>query len=180
MISGTERVGSLRKVSVVVCATAYFAYYAWTPSDWHFIDTFNLLIHEAGHIIFSPFGEFLYILGGSLFQIVFPVLYIVYFAIKQQYFSASLLVFWVGQNIINVSVYAADARVMQLSLLGGDSSTHDWNALLTMTNLLPYTDQIGFCLYIIGVFVILFASTLSLYSAVQPDLVKTITSAAFE
>jgi hypothetical protein len=34
----------------------------------------NLIFHEAGHVIFSPFGEFIMILGGSLGQILMPLI----------------------------------------------------------------------------------------------------------
>jgi hypothetical protein len=30
----------------------------------------NLPFHEAGHILFSPFGDFLMTLGGSLTQVL--------------------------------------------------------------------------------------------------------------
>ena len=142
-------------------ASSYFLYYLYTYKDWHFIDNINLLIHEAGHVIFMFFGDFLYVLGGSLFPILFPILFVLYFYRKQNYFSASLLLFWVGLNIINVSVYASDAQNMDLSLLGGDSSGHDWNNLLQMTNTLQYTDTIGtsiFCLVVLTIFCAIYFS----------------------
>jgi len=51
-------------------AAVYFGWCAFDPYQWHFIDGVNLLIHEAGHIIFMPFGEFISIAGGSLFQLI--------------------------------------------------------------------------------------------------------------
>ena len=155
------------KFVVALLATAYFLYYASSAHEWHFIDNVNLLIHEAGHWIFLPFGTFMHILGGSLFQTIFPLLYAGYFYIRRQYYSAALLLFWVGQNLVNVSVYAADAQVMQLPLLGGDASTHDWHALLSMTNLLPYTDAIGATIYFLGIAVIGVAAYLSILQSQQ-------------
>src|SRR5689334_17337137 len=32
------------------------------------ISAFNLGIHELGHMLFAPFGEFMHIAGGSIFQ----------------------------------------------------------------------------------------------------------------
>ena len=54
-------------------------------------------------------------------------------------------------NFINVSTYAGDAIVMQLPLLGGDSSLHDWNYILTSLNILSWTPQVSSFLYGIGV-----------------------------
>jgi len=150
------------KLTIAVIASVYFIYYCFTFSDWHFIDNVNLIIHEAGHVIFSFFGEFIQLLGGSFLQILFPFIFVLYFLKKQEYFSASLLLFWVGQNMINVSVYISDAIVMQLPLLGGDNSMHDWNNILQMSKLLKYTDKIGSGLFILGVIVIIFAILCSL------------------
>src|SRR3954462_1087916 len=38
-----------------------------------FVHLINLVFHESGHIIFSPFGEFMTVLGGSLMQILIPL-----------------------------------------------------------------------------------------------------------
>lgn len=103
------------------------------------------------------FGEFMHILGGSLFQVLFPAVFVGYFYRRQEYFSASLVLFWVGQNLLNVSVYASDAIAMQLPLLGGDNVGHDWNNLLVMTNSLRYTKVIGNTIFILGIIVIVFA-----------------------
>lgn len=151
------------KLIISIIASAYFIYYCFTYSDWHFIDNVNLIIHEAGHVIFSLFGEFIQLTGGSLLQIIFPIVFTYYFYRQQEYFSASLLLFWVGQNIINVSVYVSDAIVMQLPLLGGDSSMHDWNNILQMSGLIRYTDNIGLGIFILGIIVIIYAIFSSLY-----------------
>src|SRR4051812_39360352 len=92
-----------KRLSVAIPVSGYFFYYAATPSDWHFIDYIDLIVHEAGHLLFIPFGEFMHILGGSLFQMVFPLLYVGYFYFRKDYFSSSLLLFWVGVNLVNVS-----------------------------------------------------------------------------
>lgn len=155
--------GDWAKLLIAIVAGVYFIYYASTPTEWHFLDNVNLLIHEAGHWIFVPFGEFMNILGGSLFQIIFPLIYVGYFVWKVQYYSASLLVFWFGQNIINVSVYASDALKRQLPLLGGDGVVHDWNYILGAMHQLIHADQIGFSIYNIGVMVIISAAVAAIY-----------------
>ena len=154
--------GDWIRLSVALLTSMYFLFVALTPGAWHFMDFVNLLIYEAGHMIFIPFGEFMHILGGSLFQVVFPMLYIGYFYLRRDYFSASLLVFWVGENLINVSVYASDAVAMQLPLLGEDASGHDWHNILGMLHLLHATGAIGFSIYIAGAITILAGVVLSI------------------
>lgn len=140
------------KVVLASIATLYFVNYATNSGvgSWHFIDNVNLLIHEAGHVIFRFFGEFLYFLGGSFFQVAFPFVFVLYFYFREDYFSSSILLFWVGQNLINVSVYAGDAVLMQLPLLGGDGGIHDWNWLLSTTGLLKYTSVISSLFFLSG------------------------------
>lgn len=147
---------------VAILASAYFIYYALTYKEWHFLDNINLIIHEAGHVVFLPFGMFLHILGGSLFQVLAPIVFVIYFYRLKDYFSASLLLFWVGQNLLNVSVYASDAIDMNLPLLGGDSVMHDWNTLLQMINALKYTSVIGGAIYFAGIITIVAAVCASL------------------
>ena len=153
------------KLVIALLVSAYFVYYCFTYTGWHFIDSVNLIIHEAGHVVFMFFGTFMHILGGSLFQVLFPCVFVFYFYRQQEYFSASLVLFWVGQNLLNVSVYASDAIVMQLPLLGGDTSGHDWHNLLQMTGLLNYTAIIGSSIFVAGILVIICAIFFSLINS---------------
>jgi hypothetical protein len=136
---------------LLILATLYFGYQLITVSaPWIFLDNLNLLIHEAGHLIFFTFGDFIRMLGGSLFQILFPFAFLIYFLLRKDYFSVSFILFWVADNIINVSVYMRDAQLMQLPLLGGDTAIHDWNWLFTDMNILPQTQLIGTTFFILG------------------------------
>lgn len=156
----------IRLISAIT-VSVYFIYYCFTYTEWHFLDNVDLVIHEAGHTLFMFFGEFLHILGGSFFQIAFPFIFVIYFYKRKEYLSSSLLFFWIGQNIINVSVYISDANVMQLPLIGGE---HDWNNILKMTGLLDHTDTIASSVYSFGVIVIVFAICFSLISSLSRDV----------
>ena len=94
------------------------------------------------------------IAGGSLFQVIMPALFVGYFWYNQKYYSAALVLFWVGQSILNVSVYAGDSLAQQLPLLGGQDSIHDWNYLLSSLNLLPATAKVAGTIRILGTIVI--------------------------
>lgn len=146
------------KLAVAVIASLYFFWCAYDPYQWHLIDGVNLVIHEAGHLIFRPFGEFMMIAGGSLFQVIMPALFVGYFWYNSKYYSAALVLFWVGESILNVSVYAGDSLALQLPLLGGQDSIHDWNYLLSTLNLLPATAKIAGAIRLLGTIVIALAA----------------------
>jgi hypothetical protein len=110
-----------------------------------FLHRANLPFHEFGHVLFRPFGEWLMFLGGSLFQCLLPLLLAGYFVFGQrQPFSASVCLWWAGQNFIDVAPYIADARMMALPLTGEWSDEivnvrefrHDWHNILGPLGLL--------------------------------------------
>ncbi len=145
------------KIILVIIISWYMYYYTNTISEWHFIDNVNLIFHEAGHIVFIMFGDLIRTLGGGLMQIIIPSVFSFYFFKNKNNFSASLLLFWLGQNLLNISVYAGDAINMDLPLLGGDNVYHDWNHLLSSINMLNYTEQIASFLYITGIVIFIIA-----------------------
>jgi len=146
------------KLIVAVVASLYFFWCAYDPYQWHLIDGVNLVIHEAGHLIFRPLGEFMMIAGGSLFQVIMPSLFVGYFWYHHKYYSAALVLFWVGESILNVSVYAGDSLALQLPLLGGQDSVHDWNYMLSALNLLPATAKIAAGIRLLGTIAIALAA----------------------
>ena len=42
-------------------------------ADWIFINYANVIFHEAGHVIFSFFGDFIHVLGGTLGEFLVPL-----------------------------------------------------------------------------------------------------------
>lgn len=95
----------------------------FSPLDW-----VNLAFHEAGHLVFAPFGRTLHLLGGTLLQILVPVILTGYVLLRRHSPVAGLACgFWIGESLLNISVYMADARDLRLPLVGGGE--HDWNEL---------------------------------------------------
>lgn len=129
----------------------YFSSSAIHPSSWHMIDGANLIIHEAGHPLFSIFGQTVGIAGGTILQLLIPCLFALYFYRQQETTSFSVMLLWIGQSLINVSVYLGDAVSMQLPLLGGDGTIHDWNYLLGHMGALQYTSGISHTIFGLGV-----------------------------
>lgn len=160
----------IAKITAALILAAYFLNYAQSgPDAWIFLNNADLIIHEAGHWIFALFGQFMTVLGGSLNQVLIPFIFVVYFYINKQLYSAALTLFWVGENLINVSIYAGDAVKMQLPLLGGDGVIHDWNWLLIYLGQLHNTAQIAGGIKIAGILTILAAATWAIISAIKED-----------
>lgn len=102
-----------------------------------FMHNINLPFHEAGHVIFRPFGRFMTILGGSLFQVLVPLAVCLVFLFRERDpFAASAGLWWTGQNFMDVAPYINDARAGQIPLIGGGPGQdrpgfHDWTNILT-------------------------------------------------
>ncbi|MEJ7848093.1 MAG: hypothetical protein WKF92_08405 [Pyrinomonadaceae bacterium] len=99
---------SYPKLIFAILLIIYFLWIASDPMQGSFLDLVDLPIHETGHLLFRPFGEFMMIAGGSLFQIIFPAVFVGYFVWHEKYYSAAIVLFWVGQRILNVWVYASE------------------------------------------------------------------------
>lgn len=148
-----------------VLVLLYFAIQlVFSPDPWIPFDFANLIIHEAGHFVFSLFGEFISILGGSLFQILVPAGIALYFFYYRQIFASAFALYWMGDNCVNVSRYIRDAQSMQLPLLGG--GIHDWNWLLSQTGLLSHNQEIGVFVQSIGIIFLLAGLTIMVVSCI--------------
>ena len=124
--------------------------YPQGQTPWIFIDYLNLLFHEAGHWLWRPLGQFWTVAGGSLTQILIPLVVAIAFIRQRDLLGVGFGIFWVGNNLVNVSYYIADAQVRALPLLGGDASIHDWNWLLVEVGWLDKAELIGLGVKIAG------------------------------
>lgn len=160
---------SYPKLIFAVLLAIYFLWIAFDPMAGSFLDMVDLPIHETGHLIFRLFGEFMMIAGGSLFQIIVPAVFVGYFWWNEKYYSAAIVLFWVGQSIINVYIYAADAVVMQLMLTSGmtgsEGGFHDWNYMLTSLGLIGSTKVVAGLIRLVGTVTIIAAAVVSIYYA---------------
>jgi hypothetical protein len=96
----------------------------------------NLPFHEAGHVLFLPFGRFLQVLGGTLMQLIIPLVALLTLLLQSRdAFGASVAGWWLGQNFLDIAPYIGDARAGELMLLGGVTGRqapgfHDWENIL--------------------------------------------------
>lgn len=127
-----------------------------------FMHLVNLPFHEAGHIVFRPFGAFIASLGGTLGQLMMPLICLAVFLLKtRDAFGASVSLWWFGQNLFDIAPYVNDARSLSLPLVGGNfgySSPygfHDWEYLLTEAGLLRYDHALAHACIVAGTVIFL-------------------------
>jgi hypothetical protein len=58
---------SLVKLAFLAVAALFVFQYLLNPATFTLLDYANLIFHEAGHVLFTPLGEFMHFLGGSVF-----------------------------------------------------------------------------------------------------------------
>jgi hypothetical protein len=115
-------------------------------ADWQYVGIvggINLGIHELGHVIFRPFGQFIEIAGGSLTQCLAPVAAAAVLWRQRDWFGLAFCWAWLATNLFSVATYVADARSQQLHLVSPGSGSqdeiiHDWNFLLGQLGLLEW------------------------------------------
>lgn len=128
-----------------------------------FMHNINLPFHEAGHILFSPFGRFMQVLGGTLGQILIPCICAAAFLLKNQDpFGASVGLWWVGQNFMDIAPYINDARALDLVLVGGVTGKdvdgyHDWQNILGTLGWLEYDHRLAQMSHGFGTFLMILA-----------------------
>ena len=127
-----------------------------------FLHLVHLPFHEAGHVFLMPFGRFLSVLGGSLFQVAIPLLCGAVFLLKNRDpFAASVTLWWAGQSLMDLAPYVADARALRLPLLGGRTGAevegHDWEYLLGTLGLMNHDVTLGRLSFALGALTMLAA-----------------------
>ncbi len=164
---------SIPKTVIAALATIYFVWCAYEPINATFLHLIYTPLHEAGHMLFMPFGRFMTVAGGSLMQIIVPAVFFGYFVYHKKPFSAAIVLFWLGQSFNDVYVYANDAVVMELPLLSGvtgsEGGFHDWNYLLNETGLLLKTTLVAKLIRFIGNLIIVAAIIGSFLYAVEGE-----------
>ncbi len=137
-----------------------------------FLDRVDLVVHEAGHMLFSWFGESLMVLGGTIGQLFVPIAFTVYFYFREESFSSAVTLFWTGQNLFNISVYVKDAQAMALPLVsvgGGEDTIHDWNYLLMKSGLLRWDQLIGNCFIGAGMLLMIASVVAGFYFSIERE-----------
>jgi hypothetical protein len=147
MLDFSEKFGDWKPVSKpagiawIAVYVLFLLYAALDKTGFLFLDYANLMIHETGHPLFSPFGYTMTILGGTLAELIVPLACFVYFFFKRETAGAAFCAFWFFENFLYIGTYMADARAEALPLVG--SGDHDWNILFGQWGLLLQDEAIG-------------------------------------
>ncbi|MDY6972496.1 MAG: zinc ribbon domain-containing protein, partial [Thermodesulfobacteriota bacterium] len=150
-----------RAILYIVLLVYGFMYITGSMETSHtvmpFMHLVNLPFHEAGHIVFMPFGRFIMFLGGTLGQLLMPFVCMCAFLMTtHNTFGASASLWWLGQNFIDIAPYINDARALRLILLGGvtgrETNGHDWENILGTLGWLRYDHMIANISYKLGIF----------------------------
>ena len=153
---------SARRV-LTVALFLWGAYDLAHPGRGTMLDGVDLAIHETGHLVFNPFGEFVGFAGGTLFQLIMPLVFVGYFWRRGDRHAASIALWWVGQNCGHIATYVADARAQELPLVGGGE--HDWFYLLSATGHLPDDQGIARSIRSAGVLLVVGSTVWGLVAA---------------
>jgi hypothetical protein len=120
-----------------------------------------LVFHEAGHVIFRPFGEWVAVAGGTLGQLLMPAILAGALLWKSRDpFGAAIGLWLFGVSVLDVAPYMFDAWEPRLTLLGGgtgNDSFHDWIYLFDSVNQLHHAQAIGMATHALGVALVLLA-----------------------
>ncbi len=120
-----------------------------------------LIFHEAGHVLFMPFGNWLMVMGGTLGQLIMPAIMGVALLLKNRDpFGASIGLWLFGVSVMDVAPYMYDALDPQLMLLSGttgEEGGHDWIYLFNSLGWLAKSQFIGLLTHKLGALVVLLA-----------------------
>ncbi len=111
-------------------------------------------IHEFGHVLFMPFGEFLRLLGGSLVQAGLPLVFGAIFLARRDPFAAAVMLWWSAVAVIDIAPYVYDAQQPQHVLLTGrtgETGAHDFIDVLGDLGLLKRAQSVGYGVHRFGI-----------------------------
>lgn len=154
------------RIRVWIILWLLYFYSRWFVYDNYYsrLDNINLIFHEAGHPLMSFFGEFIQFAGGTIFQLLIPTIIMVHLWRHRSNIWWQLCLFWIGQNLLNISIYASDAVNQALPLLGWE---HDWAYMLWHLWMLDHTAAVGHTIFFLWSFLIFAALWIILYEGIK-------------
>src|SRR3989440_2662477 len=140
-VGGWNPVSRLTGVACL-CFYALFLLYAFADrSGFLIVNYVNMIIHEGGHFFFSWFGNTIMILGGTIGELLVPLLCAIYFFCQRETTGFAFSTYWLFENFPYIGSYMADARSAALPLVGSEES--DWTILFCQWGLLAQDQKIG-------------------------------------
>jgi hypothetical protein len=133
--------------------------WGWVP----ILDSANLAFHEAGHPIFGLLAVRLGVYGGTLMQLLLPAACVWECYRRENTYGFYACLVWIGENLLNIARYIADARVHQLPLVGGldPEEFHDWTQILGRWGLLQHETTLAFLVRITAIGIMIWVLTMA-------------------
>lgn len=137
--SGIARVGTAWRALVLVYFLVTAVGHLRDPEKWSLISGLILGTHELGHVVFAPFPEWVTVAGGTILQLLAPIVVALVLARQKEPIGVAIVGCWLAISLADVAVYLADASHGELQLVsigGGDDTINDWTYLLDHFNLI--------------------------------------------
>jgi hypothetical protein len=110
---------------------------------------FSIATYELGHFACFWMGVFIAVLGGMIFQLGLPIVAILTFYFRGDFFAMCFSFGWLSISLFVLVRFVIEARAIGMPLIGPFSERNilgDWYYFLTQAGLLPYTKFISFAL----------------------------------
>ena len=113
------------------------------------------ILHEAGHPLFGLFGDLIGALGGTLMQLLIPLVAVIAALRSAHRIAAAAALWWLGGSLTTVAPYIYDARWLVMPLHGGGTGTerpmtHDWFYVFTRTGTLEWSAGLAWTTQLLG------------------------------
>jgi hypothetical protein len=162
----------VRNRAVLLLRAALLVYLAYSGAraladseTWHIFGGLTLGVHELGHVLFSPFGEWLEVAGGSITQLAAPLAAAVVLARQADWFGVGVVGTWEAYSLTNLATYVGDASAQELPLVGlSDEPMHDWNYLLGHAGLLSHDVMFARLLRVVAALALFLSVALSAWA----------------
>jgi hypothetical protein len=151
----------LKKI-FALCLVPY-AFWLVFAYGFNFLDYLNLFIHEGGHFLFTFFGDWMHVLGGTMAQLLVPLAIALYFLFRRQRYESAFCGLWFGESMMYMARYIGDAQEQALPLFGG--GIHDWTWMLSRMNLLSSCKTIELFFHIVASIIVLASAAYMLYNS---------------
>ena len=115
------------------------------------IDDANVLFHEIGHFVFHLFGHTVGLYGGTLGQLLPPIISVVIFWRQKSLVSVSVALLWLFENFFDIAAYMETARSegpIVFGVLGWGQ--HDWWRIFSHWGVLRYDTTIATIMKVTG------------------------------
>lgn len=120
-----------------------------------------LIFHEAGHVVFAFLGHWMMVAGGTLGQLLMPLVLAGALLMKNRDpYGAAVGLWFLGVSLLDVAPYMYDALHPQLMLLSGttgEEGGHDWIFLFSSLGWLARSQAIGLLTHKLGALLIVAA-----------------------